>query len=209
MTTDLELAALAKAGDEDAFARLVTDNQSRIYNLALRMTGNPSDAEELAQEAFFNAWRGLSGFQGDSSFATWLYRLTRNVCIDFLRKGKRRRALAPEISLEGEEDAADIQLPDERYCPETVLERKELRGAIYRGFDGLSEPHRRVLIMRELDGLTYAEIGELLALEEGTVKSRIARARMAVRRALLPGGNLSTYLSSTQSEQVKGGEGDK
>ena len=130
MPTESELVQRARQGDEGAFAALVEQNQSRIFNLALRMTGNPDDAAELAQEALINAWKGLSKFQGGSSFATWLYRLTSNACIDFLRREKRRSGLSMTVSLDEDEEERQVELPDLRYSPEVEAERRELRAAI-------------------------------------------------------------------------------
>ena len=197
MQSEAELVRLARQGDESAFALLVEQNQSRIYNLALRMTRNPDDAAELTQEAFLNAWRGLSKFQGESSFSTWLYRLTSNLCIDFLRREKRRSGLSMTVSLDDEEEGRQADVPDERFSPEQSAERREVQELIRAGLRSLSEEHRRVLVLRELDGLSYAEIAQILGLEEGTVKSRIARARLALRKYLIATGNFSSASSST------------
>ena len=196
MRPEWELVQRARQGDESAFGELVEQNQGRIYNLALRMVNNPDDAAELCQEAFLNAWKGLGKFQGDSSFATWLYRLTSNVCIDFLRKEKRRSALSMTLSLDDEDEARQAELPDERFSPHQEAERRERQAMLRAGLSTLSSEHRRVLILRELEGLSYGEIAQLLALEEGTVKSRIARARLALRKYLLGTGNFFDAPSS-------------
>ena len=130
--TEQELVQRAREGDELAFAQLVTDNEKRIYNLCRRLTGNPDDGAELAQEAFLNAWRGLGKFHGESSFATWLYRLASNACIDFLRREKRRRSLSMTVSLDDEEEGRQAELPDQGAGPEERLERAEDRRAIAR-----------------------------------------------------------------------------
>ena len=120
--TEQELVQRARKGDELAFEQLVTDNEKRIYNLCCRLTGNPDDGAELAQEAFLNAWRGLEKFHGESSFATWLYRLASNACIDFLRKEKRRRSLSMTLSLDDEE-ASWTEPADWSQDPQRQLER--------------------------------------------------------------------------------------
>lgn len=194
--TEEELIARAQQGDEDAFAQLLELHQSKVYGLTLRLTNSPEDAMELTQETFFNAWRGLPNFHADSKFSTWLYRLATNATIDFLRREKRRRAVST-VSLSTEEDPERVwDIPDRRFTPQNELERTEFREAIQRGLTQLSDEHRQVLVLRELNGLSYTEIAQVLDLEEGTVKSRISRARLALRKILLADGNFSPPLAS-------------
>ena len=199
-----ELVSQARAGDTAAFEQLMLDNQDRVYTLCLRMTGDREDALDLARETFLNAWRGLSSFQGNSSFSTWVYRLASNACIDFLRKRKRRQQGEAPLSLD--DDEAPLPQPaDPRGTPEDELERRELRRAVERGLQALPEHHRQVLIMRELSGLSYQEIGAVLNLDLGTVKSRIARARMALKNILVQEGNFFEAAPSKKTRSTKRG----
>ena len=202
--TERELVCRARAGDTAAFEQLMLDSQDRVYTLCLRMTGNREDALDLAQETFLNAWRGLSSFQGNSSFSTWVYRLASNACIDFLRKRKRRQQGESPHSLDDEE--APLPEPaDPRGSPEEELERRELRRAVERGLQALPDHHRQVLVMRELSGMSYQEIGAVLDLDLGTVKSRIARARLALKKFLVQEGNFSPETPSKQTKSRRGG----
>ena len=190
--TEAELITKAAQGDEDAFAQLVDAHQSKVYGLTLRLTGSPEDAMELTQETFFNAWRGLPSFHQNSKFSTWLYRLATNASIDFLRKEKRRRSLSiSPLSTDEDDDQHISDIPDHRFTPQSEAERRELQEAVHRGLSKLSDEHRQVLVLRELNGLTYGEIAHVLNIEEGTVKSRISRARVALRKILLEDGNFS------------------
>ena len=130
--TDQELAARARDGDQDAFEQLVRDNEKRIYTLALRMTGSREDALDLAQDAFFQAWKALPTFQGESSFATWVYRLTTNLCIDYIRRQQRRRETVSAVSLD-ESDSPFPEPADPGQDPHRALEQTELRRAVERG----------------------------------------------------------------------------
>lgn len=190
--TESELIRAAQEGSQDAFAQLVEQNQGKIYNLCYRMTGNPEDAADLTQEAFLNAWRGLSKFGGQSAFSTWLYRLASNACIDFLRREKRRSALSMTLDRADGEEPRETEVPDERYSPHRELERKEAHEALQKGLASLSPEHREVLLLRETEGLSYGEIARCLGLEEGTVKSRIARARISLKDYLQKSGNFSS-----------------
>ena len=186
--TERELVDRARAGDQDAFEQLVLNNQNRVYTLALRMVNDREEAADLAQEAFLKAWQGLPSFQGDSSFSTWVYRLASNVCIDYLRKQKRRREVEPVLSLDDEESGW-TEPADWDQDPQRQLERAERSREVARGLEALPDHHRQVLALRELSPLSYQESGQALELDIGTVKSRIARARLALRKILLEDGN--------------------
>lgn len=201
--TDQELVSRAKNGDQDAFEQLVQENQNKVYSLALRLVGDREEAADLAQEAFLKAWQGLKSFQGESSFATWIYRLTTNVCIDHLRRQKRRQGVETAVSLD-DEDSGWAEPADWEQDPQRRLEHAERGRALARGLEQLSEHQRRALVLRELSGLSYQEIGEALDLDLGTVKSRIARARLALRKILSQDGNFFDQPPSKSTNEKKG-----
>lgn len=205
MTREEEYALVQRiqSGDSDAFAVMMDLYQKQVYNLALRTVGNPEDAADMTQEAFLRAYRAIGSFRGDSKLSVWLYRLTQNVCIDFLRSKGRK----PTVSLTVENEADEVQeldVADDRFDPEEQYQRKALRDAVRRGLDSLSEEYRAILVLREINGLSYAEIGERLQLEEGTVKSRLFRARKKLCEFLQRDGNLpDTYASKNINGGVK------
>lgn len=187
---DRELVSRAKAGDQESFGLLVEKHQNKVYSLALRLVGDREEAADLAQEAFLKAWQGLKSFQGESSFSTWIYRLTTNVCIDHLRRQKRRQGVEAAVSLD-DEDSGWAEPADWEQDPQRKLEQSERGRALARALEELPEHQRRPLVLREISGLSYQEIAQALDLDLGTVKSRIARARLALRKILLSDGNFS------------------
>lgn len=190
-----ELIALARRGDEAAFEQLVRLYEKKIYGLCLRMCGNADDAAEAAQDAFLALWRGLEGFREDASLSTWLYRLASNACIDLLRRGKRT---VEGVSLDDEENC--LEPVDHAPTPEQHAERAETQRLVRAGLDALPPEYRQVLVLRELQQLSYAEICEVTALELGTVKSRINRARILLRNYLSASGNFFDLSASKVTE---------
>lgn len=188
----------ARQGDQDAFASLIQLYEKRVFALTLRMCGSAEDAAEAAQDAFLAAWQGLPFFRGESSFSTWLYRLASNACIDLLRREKRHRTAAGP-SLNDEE--VHLDAPDPAPTPHEAAEQRELREAIEKGLQSLSPQHREVLILREIQQLSYEEIARSLDLDVGTVKSRISRARRQLRIFLLESGNFSLPSASKPAEK--------
>lgn len=194
-----EIIASVLRGNTDAFEALVKEHEKLVYNLALRMVRNPEDAADMAQETFIKAFRNLSSFKGDSKFSVWLYRIAANVCTDFLRSKSRTQTISLTVD---DGDEAEISVPDLSGSAEDKLMRKLSREAVQKGLNELSPDYRMPLVLREINGLSYAEIAEVLSLEEGTVKSRIFRARKKLCEHLIKDGNIPEYLSS---KTVKGG----
>ena len=204
MTREQEAAIVRKVlgGDANAFETLVLEYEKNVYNIALRMTGNSEDAADMTQEAFIKAYNSLQSFRGDSKFSVWLYRIVSNVCLDFLRSKNRR----PTVSLSVEDDDgedAQLDVADESQSPELLLDRKLTRDSVRRGLDSLPPDYRQILLLREIQGLSYDEIAQALSLEVGTVKSRIFRARKRLCTFLIDDGNISDFSSSVK---MKGGE---
>jgi len=204
LTREQEAAVISRilAGDVNAFEELVLAYEKNVYNLALRMTGNQEDAADMAQEAFIKAFNSLENFRGDSKFSVWLYRIVSNVCLDFLRKRNRR----PTVSLSVEDDGGDdvqLDLPDESQSPDVILQQKMTREAVRRGLELLPEEHRQILLLREIQGLSYDEIAQVLGLEAGTVKSRIFRARKKLCAFLLKDGNIPDFVSSSNKGEER------
>ena len=178
---EILLLSRARSSDSEAFGELVEHYRDSVYRLAYRMCGNAHDADEAAQEAFVAAWRALPNFRGEAKFATWLYRLTTNAAIDLMRREKRH-------------SAADIdalpEMPDESDSPQQQVERTEQQEAVQQALSSLREEYREVLLLRYMQEMDYAEIAAALHLPEGTVKSRINRAKSALKTALLKSGNI-------------------
>lgn len=179
------LVERAKRGDVEAFEKLISQHEKTVYNIAFRLTGNHEDASDVAQEAFIRAYSSLADFRGDSSFATWLYRIVNNACLDELRRRKRQKVTYLDQTVEMEDGEVSRQIADPSDGPEQALERVELRRAVQESILQLDEEYRVVLVMRELLGYSYNEIAEALDLNLGTVKSRLSRARGALKEKFM------------------------
>lgn len=180
---DRQLIERAQAGDAGAFRRLVERHQRRAYAIAFALLRDEEDAREIVQEAFIRVYRGLSHFHGGSSFFTWLYRIVTNLSIDLMRRPSRRERPAAELAEPSESDelpTAARELTD----PYHALERSELRAAIQKALDELPPYHRGVIVMRELEGMSYEEMASAMGVSKGTIMSRLFHARRKLERAL-------------------------
>ncbi|MCG5054845.1 MAG: sigma-70 family RNA polymerase sigma factor [Myxococcales bacterium] len=187
---DDELVEKAKTGDFSAFETLVQRHQERVYRLALRMTGGESDAQEVVQDALLSAWRNLAKFEGKAQFGSWLYRIAANAALMLLRSRRRH----PQVSMEDIKlDGADEPGPngfgsgagdDWSKRPDDQLQSTELRSAIQSAVDELPEASRAVFLVRDVEGLSTEETAEMLGLSVPAVKTRLHRARLALREAI-------------------------
>jgi len=185
--TDAAVVERAQAGDRDAFRVLVERYQGRVFRLALRVMRDEEQARDVSQEAFLKVYRSIDRFEGRSSFYTWLYRLVMNLCLDMKRRDKTSRHVEwnEEVALDTE---GEVSGPAPPAAPGISLERAELRESMRKAIDGLPDDARRTFLLREVDGLSYAEIARALEIPKGTVMSRLHYARRRLREALLASG---------------------
>jgi RNA polymerase sigma-70 factor (ECF subfamily) len=173
-----------QSGDPLAFAQFVEENQRQVYNLALRMLSDPQEAEDVLQETFLNAYKALHEFQGRSSLSTWLYRIASNASLMRLRKKRPDTVSVDEPLTLDTGDSIPRQLVDWSNLPEDELLSGEARHMMDVAVSELPEPLRIVFVLRDLQGLSTTETGEVLGLSEGAVKTRLHRARLKLREVL-------------------------
>ncbi len=201
-----ELIIKAKDGDAGAFEKLIEGYQKKVFNLAFRMLGNYDDAAETAQEVFIKIFRSLKSFREDSLFSTWVFSITKNLCLDQLRKSGRDKVVyldEPFVPGTGtgagigagaggragrragdDEDGLERQIPDKGDTVEEIAEKNEAKRLLEAGIRKLSPEHRLMIVMRDIQGFSYDEIAKATRCSEGTVKSRISRARLSLRAIL-------------------------
>jgi RNA polymerase sigma-70 factor (ECF subfamily) len=187
LKNEKELVTKAKAGDRQAFEALVKNCARGIYNLCLRLCGNAASAEDIAQEAFVSAYKNIGRFEQKSPFEGWVYRIAVNAWKNRVRYEKRRFFMKHDSldeAMETEDGQVQRQLPDARQAPDADAEKALKKDRIHAALDGLGPEAREMIVLRDMEELSYEEIAGVLKLPLGTVKSRIARAREALAAKL-------------------------
>jgi RNA polymerase sigma-70 factor (ECF subfamily) len=182
-----EVIENCKAGDERAFAEIVLHSQKKVFNIAYRMLGNLEEAKDLAQEVFISVFDSIKDLREEVRFDAWLTQITLNHCRNRCKYLKRRQYFNSD-SLDDPVETEDGDVPRDIYDPsdnpETLYEKKMIQQLIQRGLQKLKEDQRELLVLRDLQGFSYEEMGELLGLPEGTIKSKLHRARMDLKQVL-------------------------
>lgn len=185
MENEQNLIEKSKKGDADAFSELILAYEKKIISFTYRMLGNTEDAEDAAQEVFVKAYRAISGFDGKASFKTWLYKIASNVAMDELRKRKRRNS-DKTVSLYTESEDGEYELPlsSEKDEPFEEARKNELQKILQNAIGELKEEYRLVVVMRDVQNISYEDIAKTTGLSLGTVKSRISRGRLSLKKIL-------------------------
>ncbi len=183
-TADAQLVDRARKGDMQAFEELITRYRGRVYGMTLNMTGSDADARDLSQEVFIKAWRALPGFEARAQFFTWIYRITQNVVIDWSRKRRIRPGTEFNDELAAAPEAAAVTVPHGEVSPDRALENRELGKRIREALAQLTPEHRAVVLLKEVDGLSYQEIADTVGCAIGTVMSRLFNARKKLQELL-------------------------
>lgn len=192
LSEDAKLVSEAVDGNPDAFGALVEKYSSFVYRTVYFDLRSKEDAEDISQEVFIKAYKALASFRYDSEFSTWLFRICKNTVYDHIRKESRLKTVSVSdmgTSDDGE-NRREYDIPDTegRYEPEKTYISKETAELVHEAISTLSEEHRDIIVMRDIEGMSYSQIADILSLEEGTVKSRLSRARTALKKKLLSKG---------------------
>jgi RNA polymerase sigma-70 factor (ECF subfamily) len=179
---DRELILRAQRGDRPAFEELVERHQRRAFSIALGLVRDEQDASEIVQEAFLRVYRGLDAFNGAASFFTWLYRIVKNLSIDLMRRPAWQRELGGELAEDQTEALFLARLAEAD--PEDTLRRRELAAAVGKAIEALPPYHRAVILMREVEGMSYEEMAVAAGVSKGTIMSRLFHARKKLQRVL-------------------------
>lgn len=176
MENDINIECIK--GNEKSYEKLITAYEGKIYNMCCYMLKNKEDAMDASQEVCIKIFKYIKKFKGDSKLSTWIYRITYNTCIDFIKKSRNDVSIDDVIALDSHKDSS----------VENIIESREMKLEIKRCIKKLSEDFKAIIILRDIEGLTYNEISEILNIEVGTVKSRLNRAREALRNELIKSG---------------------
>ncbi len=184
MTDEIKLIKRIKHGDMEAFSQLVAIYEKKAFNFAYRMLHDYGEAEDATQEAFLKVFDKIDTFNGKSSFSTWFFTVLNNLCLDMLRKRSRSAGAVSLNQTTTEDDEYELQVEDNSPGPYEQLQKKNAKEVLEQALTLISDEHRAVIVMREINEMEYEEIAQILGVSLGTVKSRISRARLALRKIL-------------------------
>jgi len=181
---EVDLIKKSQKGDIKAFEELIRDYKKIAYNIALRVMKNKENAEDASQEALIKVYKNIKNFNQKSTFKVWLYRIVMNACIDLQRKNKHEVTSLDSLK-KGKDNDYKVEIEDTSKGPDAILESKLNNEILYKCIDNLAEDHKQIIILRDLQELSYREISDVLNCSEGTVKSRLSRARTKLKKNLL------------------------
>jgi len=174
---EISLIEKSSKGDVGSFEELIQPYQKKAFNIAYRMLGNVEDASDVTQEALIKIYKSLDKYQGKSSFSTWVYSIVNNTCIDYIRKNKKGNVVYLDQEIQAKDRSYKMELSDEMNTPEYLFEKQETQKIVQDAINQLNVDHREIIVLRDINGFSYQEIATMLNCSEGTVKSRINRAR--------------------------------
>lgn len=181
--TDRELIKQCKHGDRDAFTEIMRKYQNLVFGMAYNLLSDYQDAEDATQDTFIKAYKSIASFKGDSAFTTWLYVICRNSCNDILRKRQKHSAVS-SIDADESDDSPIKEIKSDAPTPEEQVELSETQALVREAINSLKPEYKEVLILSDIQQLSYDEVSAILKIPNGTVKSRLNRARNALRKKL-------------------------